>query len=478
MKTKTKITPKSLRSLIVALTEADVASKAKPVRVEGDNPMDIHDADEIAGGVGILKSADHIPAVNMAAKAPDSDLAFSLESERVAARQRGRADRSAKRMKVARARQARKDEFDYFGDDPDQDLGTPKPKHMGAAWMVVFHLHEIVAETAKSKQRWAARLLGHHVEDVPQQALEKFAVMLARQDRWPLDELAYAAEQMALQSHGIPGDQKYDGDNAARKRHFAQRKWLMGAVNNRVMAAIADAYRFVENEPDSLDAVSAVLAHIGGPNGDAMLNNFKADAAPTFMGTRFQRPGGIDPNLLSMAIAGAITDRGLDDLTEFLLDPEHIRTDGAVKWSKYAKDIFLLTPGGYGQWLWEEVLAHTQGVAGGRKARGDMARKHVRALYSWLPGVIDAAVAAFDFHMIGFATRGMLVGTNCDGEPVRLKRSVTDPHIHAVMASDFEWYLPEEPENRLWFTPALKHATPEEAATVLHEHLALLRGEV
>lgn len=430
----------------------DKNEKAKTIKKEGDNPLGNHSLKDLSHGV--RKGADNIPARNMAAVAPDSDAAMSMEAARFAVADVGREDKSAKRMAQARARAARKVEFDAIADSPI----VPAPERMQQAWLVVFHLVPIITKIGKSKQRWANRLLGSNADDIGQMALEKTALVLAKQTKFDLEVLRVAAEQLGNSERGIPGNQEVNDDDPKEVKQIRKaRKWLMGVCNNRVQGALVDSYTAVHNlRWDNLDLIATVLASINGPGDDPMFARFKADRAPAFLGTRFRRPGGVDPNVLAVAVSAAITDRGLDPLTEFILDDEHRRVDGAVKWSEHARDVFLLTPEGLGPWAWDQVEKATEHLRAKRKARGDAARRHARNLFAFLPGVILGAVDAFDPRMLGWSSVGR----------------------RAVMASGLDFYLPggdELGERRFPLEPALRFDSTAEAAQALVEHLAVLR---
>lgn len=446
----TKIETKGAARLMLLVAALNDHEKAKQVPDPEANPYAEKDLDSITADPGF-------PAVNMAAKAPDTPMAYDLEVGRHEARQAGRAKAEQRKKAQQRARAQRKVEFDKIADS----RGTPPQERMDRAWLIVFHMVGIITQIAKSKQRWANRMLGSSADDIPQMALEKMALVLAKQTVWDLDILRQAAMELGAASKKgkVPGDQMSDDEKRERKQIRKARKWLMGMANNRVMGALVDSYTDQKNlRWDNLDVIATVMASINGPGEDPLAANFKASRAPAFLGTRFQRPDGIDANLLAMGITAAITERGLDPLVEFILDDEHRRVDGAVKWSEHAKEIFLLTPGGKGAWMWEAVKQATESHGHKRKARGDAARTHVRNLFAFLPSLIASLVDSFDPHFIGWSTVGH----------------------RAVMASDFElFYCSDKPgdelqERRLIFEPALRYATVEEAAQALVDHLAML----
>jgi hypothetical protein len=437
------------RRLAAAL---DKAKQAKASRPE-DNPFANRDL-KAMGSAGLRDSADKYPAVNMAAKAPDEPLAFDLEAGRTAMIAEAKADKSAKRMAVARARAARKVEYDKIAEAPV----VPSQERMDAAWLIVLYLTPIIQRIARSKQRWASRFLGSTMDDVPQMALEKTALMLAKSDK-DLDLLTRAAAELSAvnkETGQIPGDQMTEDERKERREVKRARKWLMGVAHNRVMGAIVDAYTNERNlRWDNIDLIATIMANVNSVGDDPLTANFKADRAPAFMGTRFQRPDGIDPDLLATAINAAITEKGLDRLVEVLLG--NLRSDGRFPWSKYAEEVFMAGPDG--GWLWDAVVRSTTGVSPkgkpwtgkrARKARGDAARAYVRDLFDWMPGFIVSVIESFDPHFIGWSTKAR----------------------RAILASDFElFYLPDRPEVRRPLQPALRYATSEEAAKALVEHL-------
>jgi hypothetical protein len=449
MKTKNKELTARIEALAVALSERE---RAKSERKPEDNPLNEHTLKDLSHG--LRKGADNIPARNMAAFA-ETPAALALEGSRFEVAAEGREDKANKRKAQARARAKRKEEFDRIAEIEY----TPKPARMEQAWLVVYWLVPIVTKIAKSKQRWANRLLGSNADDIPQMALEQIALMLARQTTFDLGVLRIAAEQLNKSERDIPGNQEVDEREPAEKKQIKKaRKWLMGMVNNRVMGALAEAYKATCKSYAEESIVESVLAAINGPGDDPMTARFMADRAPSFLGTRFQSPGGINPDALAMAISGAITERGLDPLVEFLLNDENRRVDGAVEWTKHAQAIFLLTPGGKGAWMWDQVWYATKDHSRANNVRGEAAMNHVRNLFDWMPSVIASVVDSFDPHFIGWSTFGR----------------------RAILASDFElFYEAAKPGNELAearpvLAPALRYATPTEAAVALTEHLSRL----
>jgi hypothetical protein len=459
--TKT-MTEEAVARLAAAL---DAHERAKTERKPEDNPFHDHDLKQMASA-GLRSAQDKQPARNMAAA---GGTGLAMEEARFEVEKAHKADKSAKRMAAARARAARKVELDKIADSPVR----PSTERMQQAWMIVLHLTPTIDRIANDKRRWASRFLGTTMDDVPQMAKEKMALILAKSNK-DLDLLETAARELgeqAKRSNRIPADQLTDEERIERKKVGKARKWLMGVVNNRVMGALVDAYTSERNlRWDNIDLIATVMANINGPGADPIGNAFKADRAPAFMGTRFQRPGGVDPHLLATAINAAITERKLDRLVELLLN--NIRTDGSFPWSEQAEEVFLAAPDGDGQWYWQAVCNATTGrnrdgkewtLDRARKARGDAARTFVRNEFEWLPGFIVEAVEAFDPHAIGYS----------------VKANRWSSQVRATLASDFElYYLGDEPEVRQPLRPVLRYADAAEAARALMDHLAcLVTGE-
>lgn len=517
----TKTQDEIAKRLAAALNER---SRAKQY-VAADNPVGAHSLTDLVHGVGVRTGADQFPAKSMADGG--EGLGYQMEVARNQALRDGRADKSTKRSKQARARAQRKVKFDKIADSPV----IPPAARMEEAWHVVFPLVPTITKVANSKKRWASRFLGSNVDDIAQMALEKMALVLAKSDR-DLGVLRVAAEQLgqvAKDTGRVPGDQLSDDERKERKEIAKARKWLMGMVNNRVMGALVDSYTDLHNlRWDNIDLISTVMASISGVGDDPMLSRFKADRAPAFLGTRFQKPGGIDGNLLAAAIAGAITERRLDPMVEIMLDESNRRVDGAMMWTECAEAIFKATPDD-GEWLWEAVCRATAGKKREANRRGEAAQKHVRSQFAWLPSLIVSAVESFDPHPIGWGlkstnevyaskvepvrqiatvrvnrgasvvaspkpafdgtvrddvywpeTVGRPVGPECIEEVevawhLRKARVQRAARLQAVLASDFElFYCPDGPERRGVLRPALVYGSAEEATWALLDNLANL----
>lgn len=438
-----------LDKILAALSDIE---KAKTVKAPAtDNPLHQLTLADLTAGKGVATSQDQYPALNVA---PKSELGYAMENARIEGFSDGKREQVNQRKAHQRARDKRKAEIEEIAARP-----MPSKARLKEAWKVVEPLTGIVEQIAKSKQRWADRLLGGTTEDLPQMALEQMALAMAKGD-YDLDLHRKAAKGLRKMVEtadrgrkGIPRDQMSDEQKKESKRLRRARKLLMGMANLQVKDALRASYLDgSEGSWETIDLVDTVMAHINVPGDDPIANRFKADRAPAFLGTRFQRPDGIDAHLLSTGVMAAITARGLDAIVEVMLDEDKRRSNGSVAWTEYAEELFKATPGGYGPWLWEQVVAATGHLKNPRKARGDAARKHVRHLFEFLPDVITGMVEAFDHQFVAWSTTGR----------------------RAIMASTFEAYLSESPALRQVLQPALRFATVEEAAQAIREHVAQL----
>lgn len=426
-----------LTTRLAMALDAHAKAMADPTpRREGDNPLDTADLAQMLRGAGIRVARDMMPT--RAKKYPTSVTPVpALDKAAIATVNAQRADRSAKRKAVARARAQRKAQFDEIAASPVQ----VDPVRMTAAWLVVQTMHHIVIRIGDSKAAWARRHLGSVADDVTMNALESIVHIVAKQDRFEMPVLMAAAEQLAGDRKRIPGDQAVTDDMKAERKTQAQaRKWLMGVTNNRVISALVDAYRAAHNVRwENLDIIETILASIGGAGEDPMMARCKADAAPRFLARGFGQPGRVDPAMLAMAIAGAITERGLDALAELLLNEDAVRTDGAFMWTENAEAVFnaLGEP-----WVWKAVVKHTAGTPDFRRKRGDAARLFARKAFAWLPGTVQAILDAFEQRGVAWVTAGgmeVLVGDEwvTDARAV-MQAPFEAPHPVAHLAMRFE----------------------------------------
>lgn len=456
---------KTINDVRLALTAAlNEAQQAKPYD-GATNPLAHLELVDLVHGKGILKAADHMPAVNMNAKLDGkSQIAATTEAARKAGLAAGREDRSNRRMAAARARAARKAQIDAIADSPV----VPSPQRLTTAWEVVLPLQPIVEKVARSKRAWAARFLGSLADDIGMVALERMVLVLAKDDRHDLAVLAEAARELGgitARTGQLPGDQVVDDAERKHRRAVGKgRKWLMGMVNNRVMGALCDAYTEQRNlRWENIDLIATVMASINGVGDDPLVAATKASLPPTMMGTRMRRPDEYDKTWLAEVVSAAITHRGLDRMVELLLDDSRRRTDGSFRWADNAEAIFLATPdpwGGRSQVAplqWTLVKSATAKLANPRAGQADAAREHVRKTFAFLPNVIVAAIKAFDHEA---TTRTLFI----------------DDSIHASISSEFERRIGTAHaglgRKRQVARPALSFASAHEAAVALAQVVA------
>lgn len=442
------------QALVVAL---DRTAKAKhtPAKPE-DNPLHAKNLVDLIRGGGILKHADLLPQRDKHGSWMGPHDLNQQVIDGLDARSNGRKDQ---RKKVARARAQRKQQIDAIAESPK----VPDPVRLAKAWVVLRPMVPIYARIARSKGNWAKRYLGTINDDIAANAVESTVKVLAKGDQ-DLDLLALAAQQLAGEAErtGLPGDQKIEevevDEDAARKQRRKEakaRKWLMGLANNRVMGALCDAYTEKHNlKWENLDVLETVMASINGAGDDPMMARFHADRAPQFITSRMYAPGTIDPDVLAMAIAGAITDRRLDRLVMLLTDEDNLRTDGAFMWTKNAEAVFLATENG--EQKWAAVVQATALHQNPEHSRAYAARTYVRDLFAFLPWLVRSVIEACTVERIGWR----------DGRA--LMASAYDPDAFAEDGS-------RKRPGYLFPTPV--YATTEEAARAIQENLSRVIAE-
>jgi len=422
-----------------ALTERVVA---KAVTSEEDRPYANHELPELV--TGVANHADNILARSMA---PASSAGHVMEAARLEGGRAQRRQRQAANADRRRRTQARRDLFDETLAKPV----TPDPKRMEQAWTVVGHLLPIVQRIATEKRQWAARFLGDVADDLVQEVLEKLVLTLAKSDH-DLIVYAEAAGQLGTETRSngqIPGDQADEEFHKHRKALRRARKELMSMTNHWTMTTLVDLYREARNlRWENLDILATIQTSIAGVGGDPYVARTKADRAPAMLGTTFTGPGQLDRDQVAAAVTAAITDRGLDRLTELLLDESSRRTDGTVKWRELAELIFMATT--EGRELWPEVQRGTTHGKDPKRLQAEAATRLVQRQFEWLPDLIVAVVEAMDARPICYA----------DG--------------HAIMASDLDMYQPDPHplgERRYPLQPTLRYASATDAARALVEAL-------
>ena len=119
--------------------------RAKSESKPEDNPFANHDLKQLTHG--LRKGGDNHPAKHMAEA---GEIGYEMEVARNAALREGKADTGAKRKAQARARAARKVQFDKIVESPT----IPSKARMTEAWYVVFPLLPTIVRIANGKRRW------------------------------------------------------------------------------------------------------------------------------------------------------------------------------------------------------------------------------------------------------------------------------------------------------------------------------------
>lgn len=439
----------------------DTSRRAKPYDND-TNPMGNKTLADLVQGSGILKHADLLPTQGKKDGWMGPESLNQVVIDGLVQRKNGQVD---KRKVQGRARALRKQQIDAIADKPM----TPDPDRLVKAWAVMRPLVPIITRIANSKASWARRYLGEVQDDVTQAAMTRMVMVLAKGEQ-DLDVLAQAALELAGEAErtgSVPGDQVEDKDaRRERKAIIKARKWLMGLVNNRVMGALTDLYTERHNlRWENLDIIETVMASINGAGEDPAFAHHDASKPPCFIASRMQTPGSIHPDVLRMAIAAAITERGLDRLCELLLDEDNLNVDGAFRWTANAERVFMATKDG--EHKWAAVCAATEhfqtteamaadGRSGPAHARARAARMYVRNEFSFLPWLVRTVIDA------------------CDAERVAWRDG------RAIMASAFDPDGFAEDGSRLrtgQLIPMVQFASPSEAARVLAESLATVLAE-
>lgn len=470
---------KSLDVIVALLSVALNVTEQANVHIPGENPMDTHDLADIKHGWGVRKGADHRVAKPMMPE-PDDIKPLDMEwfaddpegateayerqwKDQAAYRtdvegrreglKEGREETGKNRKRTARARATRRAQIEKIAASPVR----PDPERLERAWSVVVPMSGIVEKIAASKEAWASRYLGSvRSEDIPSQTIEKMVLMLAKSDE-DLDLLAMAATQLGSETRRkgtLPGHQPTKEEKSEANKMAKARKWLMAVTNTLVMNTLADAYREATAlNWENIDTIDTVMATVNGKGEDPLVNRHKADRAPAMLGSKWQRPDGINPDALAMVIAAAITEHHLDPLTELLINEDNLRTDGAFRWAEHAEEVFLACPDG--EEKWKIVVRATEGLADPKAARADAARRYTRIVFDWLPSLIVAAVRAFDYE---------------NTETVMF----VDGQIRSRVRNEIDYYLGGYKTSRNPLRPTLTYATPEEAARAIVENLSVL----
>lgn len=207
-----------------------------------------------------------------------------------------------------------------------------------------------------------------------------------------------------------PAQDATDIERRFNKKVSRGRRWLMATVNNCVMKAIDSAYRSDPNVRwENIDLIPSIMDAVNGSDEDAFVARFKADRKPSMSGWRWAQPGAVDQGLISAALAGAISDRGLDAMVELFLREENCYPSGGFRWRELAHAVFLLAPDCDGEALWQQVLKQTEPLSIKTQARTQAARRLAQHLFAWIPDFIVDIVPMIEDMPFGDGRRYPLV---------------------------------------------------------------------
>jgi hypothetical protein len=431
-----------LATAIVTALQQHEAAKTSPTE-------DNRTLADLVGGV--RKGADNYPA-----KVNHTEAGIAMETARVAGLQVGRIERESRRKKAALARKHRADQIEALANSKT----LPPKERIAQAWEVITPLLPVFDAIAGRKRRWVQRYLGDLTANVTTMAVEDMLMVLARSDK-DLAVLRESAE--AIISKEAKPALPEDATDEERKHRKAVGKgcsWVMGVVNNTIMRALDAAYRSEENVRwENLDILTTVLNAANGPQEDGFIARFKADRAPQMPGFRWNRPGAVDPALVSAALTAAITDRGLDPLVELFIAEGNTHPNGIFRWERLADQVFLLSPG-EGPWMWSVVEKRTAHLEHPRKEQAHMAKVWVASLFEWMPGFIVDVVNALPDLPFGDGKRYPLCPALSYATPAEAAEAIA-----AVLEGLDEIDVPEpEPSNVVVWrtaTPLVRHEKPK-----------------
>lgn len=246
------------------------------------------------------------------------------------------------------------------------------------SWRIVGPLWPVIGKVAKSKVRQAARLGAVVTADdvIPEVTDQMCLVVHTGLDDFTVEALAEAAHELA-------------GNTLKDESHGSARKWLMQRLNVITQRAVV-AQDMAAREVLSLDdlrhneAMEAALQRI-----DTFYDAFHASRICHLEGARYVGPGELDWFPLLVVITEAITAKGLDQMTQVLLD--NLRSDGSAPWRSIAQEVFEADPEFEG--AWPVIEAATAGFADPAARRAVAAKARARVLFGWLPELISSYVA-------------------------------------------------------------------------------------
>lgn len=296
---------------------------------------------------------------------------------------------AARRMKQYRKR-LRKD-----AENVERAKQPLDPTRMRFSLEAVALIMDLVEKVVTARYNKVRRVLGDvYVGDIASETVIGLAEGMARSDH-RVESLIIAADWLSKQP-GIP-EVPIEAPVGA--------KFIMSVLMRQATVQIANNYRQnvvrvesmeLRQDPTtgewkdmlvvkdvtlaSLEYLDTILSSqfMGGL--DTLIANSKADGGLSMVGAKFQIPG--EPNRLfaRQIIDSAITARGLDWLTDLLLDDDNVRSDGTFKWAEHADTII-------------ETMLNIDPVQASddERVRRDLAQRITKQAYQYLLDVVYAA---------------------------------------------------------------------------------------
>lgn len=310
---------------------------------------------------------------------------------------------AARRMRAQRKRQ-RTEAIEV--EKAAKPLDARRMRYSLHACSLIF---ELITKVVKSRYDKVSRVLGDvMVEDIASDVVIGTAEGLTRSEH-RIESLLIAADWLSRQP-GIP-EVPVEAPVGA--------KFIMSVLMRQTKIQITNAYRAntvtistrdLVQDPDtgiwteqvvtrdatleSLEYLDTILSnqYMGGI--DTLIAQSKASAPPSMTGTKMQIPGTPNRVFARMIIDAGLSARGLDWLTDFILDDDNRRSDGAIKWSERSGDIF-------------EHLLKADPNRFDDKKRATIAREATRTAYAFYQDLIISAYAlASDPALLDEITKG------------------------------------------------------------------------
>jgi hypothetical protein len=237
-----------------------------------------------------------------------------------------------------------------------------QPESFATAMEVCEIVLPKIKQIVAYKQGKASWYTGSKVrDDIESDVLIGLAEAVAS-SKWEEDDLIDSAEWLANEV-GLP--------NVDKSAPPAS-KWIISVINRQANQKIIDIYR--NNKEVSLEYLEAATDG-GFLNRLDDIANFKADQPPGMIGWRPTSPGALPQDAFAIAINAAIKEKGLDWLTDLILD--NLLSNGLADWSTVYEQVLLNV-----HHVNPDVLEIT------KAAQVSIAKLSVESLFGWLPKVV------------------------------------------------------------------------------------------